>query len=113
MQIGGLPVSKLIGQPAYLSIIHNTSKDGTKTYSNIFSVMKMPKGLPVPQLVNESVLYSAHQHNQEAFDKLPPFIQDKIKQSPEYISATGGNKPTNPPLRKAIDETLGNDEIPF
>jgi hypothetical protein len=43
----GVPLHKLVGQPALLSIAHKTSKKG-RTYAVIASISPVPKGLAVP-----------------------------------------------------------------
>ena len=51
----------------------------------------MPKGLTCPEPINEAFVYSPTEHSQEVFAKLPEFIQDKIKESDEYIKMTKAN----------------------
>lgn len=43
----GVPLHKLVGQPAFLGIGHKTSKKG-RTYAVIMSVMKVPNGMTIP-----------------------------------------------------------------
>lgn len=43
----GVPLHKLVGQPAFLGIGHKTSKKG-REYAVIMSVMKVPAGMTVP-----------------------------------------------------------------
>lgn len=82
--MGGLPVGKLIGQPCYLNIGHEKSKDGKKIYSNIMSIMPLPKGVQISPQFNESVIYSVDQHDDAVFAKLPEYVQNKIKNSIEW-----------------------------
>jgi hypothetical protein len=46
-------VRNLLGMPCMLSIIHNVTND--RTYANISSIAKLPKGMTVGELVNEKV----------------------------------------------------------
>ena len=87
-QLGGLPISKLIGQPAFLSVVHTTDDDG-RVWANIKSVMPLPKGMPHPSLHGEPLIYSVENHDQIAFDKLPSKLQEKIKGSQEWKMRTG------------------------
>lgn len=41
----GFDVETLIGVPAMLSIIHKNAPDGSKTYANIASIARLPKGM--------------------------------------------------------------------
>jgi hypothetical protein len=43
----GVPVHKLAGQPALISVIHATSKQG-RTYARISGAMALPKGMTPP-----------------------------------------------------------------
>lgn len=45
-ELAGFNVAKLVGAPAYLQLSHNVV--GPKTYCNIDSVMKLPKGMDAP-----------------------------------------------------------------
>lgn len=118
MEMGGLPVSKLIGQCAYLNVVHNESKkDPNKKYANILSIMKMPKGIPEPKLVNKPVVYSAAHHDQAAFNLLPEYLQNKVALSPEYQAHMARLKPVDPShpdarSKKGTSDSF-DDEIPF
>ena len=43
----GVPIHKLVGQPALISVIHATSKAG-RTYARISGAMAVPKGMTIP-----------------------------------------------------------------
>jgi hypothetical protein len=82
-------IFKLLGQPCMISLVH-VDKGGS-TYANINSISKLPKGLTVPECYNPQLAFSPIQPDMNAFNKLPTFIQDKIRQSDEWIlnNATG------------------------
>ena len=46
----GVPLHKLVGQPALVSVEHKTNADGSRTYANISSIAPLPKGLTPPEL---------------------------------------------------------------
>ena len=46
--------------------------------------MPLPKGLPAPESVSEPVRWDMQAWDDEIFDKLPEWIQEKIKHSGEY-----------------------------
>lgn len=112
--IGGFDTRKLLGAGCYLSVIH-TKKDD-KTYSNISSIMKLPKGIAVTPAENPLVYFSLDpdEFDREVFNGFSENLQNIIKASPEY-QAIG--KP-----RTAADEYVppnfeqgdpGFSDIPF
>jgi hypothetical protein len=79
----------LLGKTCMVNVTHVTK--GDNTYANIMSITPMPKGLTCPEPINEAFVYSPTEHSQETFAKLPEFVQDKIKESDEYIKMTAAN----------------------
>jgi hypothetical protein len=77
-------ITKLVGVPAMVNVIHKASADGTKTYANIASISPMPKGLVCPEQVNLSRVLSFSDWNQEVFMGLPDWLANKISETPEY-----------------------------
>jgi hypothetical protein len=45
----GVPLHKLVGQPALISVTHKASKKG-RTYATIQSIMPLPKGMVAPSV---------------------------------------------------------------
>src|SRR3990167_7166252 len=66
-------ISKLVGVPAFLNIIHNE-----KGYAEIASISRIPKGMECPPQVNQSQILDYENFNEEIFNKLPDFIQKKM-----------------------------------
>jgi hypothetical protein len=81
-------IERLIGAPCMLNITHKKSKDGTKTYAEIGSVSKLPKGLECPAQINPSYVWTYENFDQEKFNKIPEFLRQKMVTSFEYIHAT-------------------------
>lgn len=79
---GGFDARNLVGAPCMLSIIH-ADKEG-KTYANISSVTKLPKGLAAGELVNPKVYFSLESFDREMFASFSEGMQNIIKASPEY-----------------------------
>jgi hypothetical protein len=77
-------ITKLVGVPAMVNVIHKASADGTKTYANIASISPMPKGLVCPEQVNQSRILAYSAWNQEVFMGLPEWLANKISETPEY-----------------------------
>lgn len=102
--MGKFKLANLLGKSCLIGIVH-TTKNG-KTYANISSIMKLPKGMTPPALVNELLEFDLGEFNQEVFDKLSNGLKETIRLSPEYAQAVGGSK----------DETVTghlNDDPPY
>jgi hypothetical protein len=108
-ELGGLPISKLIGQPALVSIAHTIQDDNT--WVNIKTIMRPPKGMETGQLINEKVIYSVDDHDADTFAKLSVKMQDKIKGTAEWQARTNSGPLQNEPSH-AIPSDF-DDEIPF
>ena len=74
----------LLGRTCMLNITHVTKGDAT--YANIMSISPMPKGMVCLPAFNDAVVYNTEEHDEQAFSKLPDFIQDKIKMSDEWCA---------------------------
>lgn len=81
-ELQGFDISKLLGVAGLASISHYTDKKGTER-AEITSISLLPKGMECPAQINPSVLFSPYAFDQEVFNSLPPFIQEKIKKSDE------------------------------
>ena len=76
-------VSKLIGVPCMLNVIHKDSKKGI-TYAEIGNVSPLMKGMTCPAQINPSQELSYDSFNWDLFNTLPDFIKDKIRSSLEF-----------------------------
>lgn len=78
-------ITKLLGQPCMLNIIHKPSKtDPSKVYEQISGITKIPKSMTPPAQVNKTLLLSYDNFDDAEFEKLPDFIKVKMKGSQEY-----------------------------
>ena len=80
-------ISKLVGIPAFLNIIHNE-----KGYAEIASISPLPKGMACPAQINPSQILDYENFNEELYNKLPEFLQKKIQSSVEYQKMKGTYK---------------------
>ena len=92
-ELKGFDVSKLLGVPCLLQIVH--SKVGDRTYANLGGITKLPKGMqkPVPQ--TEQIRFDIDESPLSMIDELPSWIQDIIKESIEYKERTDGFEELN------------------
>jgi len=84
-------VTKLLGVPCMISIIHKPGRvDPSKTYVEITSISRMPKGLECPAQINPTRMLSFENWNQELYESLSDFLKEKIASSDEYKMMNSG-----------------------
>ena len=101
-------ISKLIGIPCMLSIIHKTAKSGND-FACINSISKLPKGVECPDQVNPSFEFNyTDKFSESEVMQMPDFIKEKIKSSEEYRAL---QTDTDPDENEEIFQE--SDESPF
>ena len=75
----GFDAKNILGKPCMISIIHNE-----KQKAKVSGVMALPKGMQVPDMINEPVFFSLDDFSQLVFDQLSDGYKKLIKASPEY-----------------------------
>lgn len=103
-ELDGFDVKSILGVPCMLSVVHELSKDGSKTYANIGGVMKLPKGMEAPAQESASVVYDIDAHDEDVFQSLSKYLQEQILQSQE--------RTTQSERSVIVDEETG-EEVPF
>jgi hypothetical protein len=104
-------VTKLLGKPCMLNVIHKTSAQG-RTYADISSISTLPKKLICPDQINPSFeLNYEDQWSVEKFNSLPDFIKDKMKLSEEYRTVMNPEHVNTPTDDESAEEI--NDDLPF
>ena len=76
-------VTKLLGVPCMLNIIHKTSEKSGKQYEQIASITPLPKGIDCPKQINPTFVLSYDSFDQAAFQALPEFIRKTMEESKE------------------------------
>lgn len=110
-EIDNFEVSKLVGVPAFINIIHNE-----KGYAEISSISGMPEGMECPPQINQAQILDYENFNEELFASLPEFLKEKISKSVEYQKMKGTYKEvTEEESLESIDtgESENVDDIPF
>lgn len=82
-EIQSFNTDSLLGRSAMIQVVHNE----TGEYSNIDGVMQLPKGLPALTTSTELLCFNIDEWDDALFEKLPEWIQEKIKNSTQYQSA--------------------------
>ncbi len=110
----GFDIKNVIGVGCMVNVVHE--KKGEKTYSNIASVARLPKGLTAPAPVNKRsyVWLSKEEFVQKNFDELSDNLKTIIQAAPEFKALS------DPEHIHEVGETAGprddvplDDEIPF
>lgn len=103
--------------PCLMGVVHENK--GGKTRAKASSIVKLPKGMPAPALINPTVDFDLGEFDQAIYDSLPDGIKEKIALSPEYQEIKGKrpseeipHDPTPDPSGYGASGHL-NDEIPF
>jgi hypothetical protein len=88
---GGFDICNLLGKPCFLVVAHSVSATSGKTNAKIDAISKLRKDMKVGELVNDKEFISLdpEQFKREAFEKLPDWVKDEIKLSPEYRRLNG------------------------
>lgn len=95
-------LTKLLGAPCMLNIIHKETPNGT--YANIASISPMPKGMECPKQINDSFVLSYDTFDYGKYMLLPDFIKTKMQSSLEFQAL-------NSPEHHAVDEPQSNESI--
>jgi hypothetical protein len=92
--------TRTVGMPCTVVVVNNPGKGNNvgKVFDNVGSVtpaMKIP-GYVQPPLVNDPVVFDLSEPDLEVFNKLPSFLQDRIKGNLNYQGS---------PLQKLLGDT--------
>lgn len=77
-------ISKLLGMPCLVTVVHAKSPDGEKTYANFNGAMPAPDGFPIPEATTPSVLFKFEEPTAESYSALPKFVRDKLKSAVNF-----------------------------
>lgn len=104
-------ITKLLGVPCMLNIIHKQGKtDPSKTYEQISGITPLPKSVKCPPAINSLSVLSYDSFDFDLFNSLPDFLKQKIQGSEEYAKMQHpSSRSLNEP--EPIGETV--DDLPF
>lgn len=84
-ELDGFDLKNVLGASCQLQVIHNDSKDGTKTYANIKALMALPKGVKRPVAENPLLWFSFEEAlTEELPEAIPDWICEVIHESAEW-----------------------------
>jgi len=81
-ELKAFDLKNIVGASCLLTIIH--SKNGEKTYANIQSVVKLPKGMAKQALSEPPVVFDLDTDPLERVEDMPAWIAELIKKSETY-----------------------------
>ena len=118
-ELKGFEMKNILGVPCNLNIIHKMPKSG-KSYEKIDSISSVAKETEIPELTRKIRFLSFQEtpYDENLLNSLPEFIQNKIRQSPEYAQFVKGEEPeteeSEQPEKTQAEITAANDEgTPF
>ncbi len=101
-------VGVLAGKNCQLNIAHRPSKDGTKTYANVISIVPLGKGMTSQKAENPILVWDLPKDGPINFPpEMPEWIQTKIKGSDEYTESQ------NPTRHHATEDQQANVSSEF
>lgn len=90
-EIAVFNVGNLLGKPCMINVLHTEAGK-----AKIAGIAAIPKGMAVPELMNDKILFDLGEFNQDTFDNLSEGIAKIVEKSPEYqaIMGPGPAEPT-------------------
>ncbi len=79
-EFGEVDLFDQLGKACMVNVVLSESGE----YSNIESVMPLIKGMPVPECHTEHIRWDMDTWDDALFQKLPEWVQEKIKKSTQY-----------------------------
>lgn len=76
-------IEELLGKACMVEVSHETTKDG-KVFAKAVGFGSIPKGMTVPDQVNDNRVDNVRTMSQEDIETLPEWLRDKMKSSDEY-----------------------------
>jgi hypothetical protein len=112
-ELKGFDLNVLLKKSCMVNILHKKSRN-QRTYSQVASVTPLPKGMTCPKVSLDTLVYDIADGENEVFEQIPEWLQEKIKNSEEWNMDADG--PTEPPDLAAPGSQPpddDDDEIPF
>lgn len=103
-ELEGFDLSKVVGAPCLLNIVHNT-RNG-KTREEIASVMPLPKKMQPAPAFNRQIIYEIEQLRDDTFNSLPEWMRLMIEGCEEW-------KAPKQQIGEAVQHSPESDDTPF
>lgn len=104
----------MLGRAATLQVLQSPNKKG-EIYANIAAITGLPKGIPAPQPENELMIFDMDSPDEKVLEKLPEWIQKKIKASDEYADSHVGEEilDIDTETGEVLTAPAGSGAVPF
>ena len=108
-ELAGFDLGDVLKAPCQLQIIHNDAG-----YEKISSIMALPKGVKKPLPATETIYFDLTDPDcLNKIEKLPDWVKDKIKESPEYQQIVSGASSDADNSGEFIDLDINDEDLPF
>lgn len=95
-------LAEMVGMPCTVTVVQNVNKhDTSKVYVDVGNVTPPMKGLPVPELKNDPVIFDLDEPDMETYERLPDWVQEKLRKNLEYEGS---------PLQKLLEGAVSKKE---
>lgn len=108
---GEFDFGKLLGKAAMLTVAHQPRTDGALK-SVIADIYLPEQGTQIPPLVNPAVCYEIEKGEDDNFQKLPGFLQKKIRESDEFKRGSQPEQPEEPEHEEEPESDIPADAAP-
>lgn len=108
-ELEGFDVTKVLGVPCQINVIHNIK--GDKTYGNIAGIMPA-KGMQIPQPVHPLIKFDLDNKTDQSWAALPEWIQKWIMKSKAF-QGHQANEASQMGMPQSINPDGSYPDIPF
>lgn len=107
-ELAGFDLKNILGKWCMLTVLHESSDDGSKTYANVKTISQVPKQMlqSLPEGFNTPTMYDIDNHDDEVFESLGQYTQQVIAKSPEYQNKFGAPAPQKGSARPNIHKDV-------
>lgn len=105
-------VAKLVAAPALITIGHEPRKDGEGSFAKILNVAKLMSEMvkSMPPAITPHWCYEIAMGRNEAFSRLPDWLQEKIAKCEEWTKPAPSHDPNPSPVEP---ESTEDENLPF
>lgn len=107
-ELQGFELGNLLKVGCMISVVHR-DHDG-KTYANIASLARLPKGMDAPQPEGDVLMFDYLTHSAAELEALPEWLQAKVKDGLANVDRTSAPQEPEPENQ---GESFKDDDIPF
>jgi len=102
-ELESFDLTTILGTSCLIGVAHKANEKG-KVFANISSILRLPKGMTAPALVNPKLclILKPNEFDYDAFAKLSDSMRDTIRLSPEYAEC----------MKKLDEEVHDAEELP-